>query len=83
MEQMVVHCNEYGRNLFPHGGLGPLGNDRYEVFTPEVNDLIDRLADERNPKAEIVVGRQKFRGEVRRLHETLSQGMVLVLIPQA
>ncbi|MCK4502839.1 MAG: hypothetical protein KAU22_07365 [Desulfuromonadales bacterium] len=82
-EQMIVHCNEYGRNLFPYGGIGPLGNDRYEVFPPKINELIDRLATERIPKATIEVGQQRFRGEVRRLHETLSEGIVLVLIPEA
>lgn len=82
-EQMIVHCNEYARDLFPYGGMGPLGNDRHEVFSPEVNALIDRIDTERNPKAMIEVAQQKFRGEVRRLHEKLSQGIVLVLIPEA
>ena len=81
-EQMIVHCNEYARDLFPYGGVGPLGNDRDEVFPPEVNALIDRIENERNPKGKIEIGKQKFRGEVRRLHETLSQGIVLVLIPE-
>ena len=82
-EQMIVHCNEYARDLFTCGGLGPLGNDRNEVFSPAVNELIDRLQDERNPKGKIEIGRQRFRGEVRRLHESLSQGIVLVLIPES
>ena len=81
-EQMIVHCNEYARDLFPFGVVGPLGNDRGEVFPPEVNALIDRIEKERNPKEKIEIGKQKFRGEVRRLHETLSQGIVLVLIPE-
>ncbi len=81
-EQTIVHCNESGRSLFPYTGMGPLGNDRYEVFTKPVNDLIDRIDTERQPKAEIVVGPQRFRGEVRKLHETISQGIVLVLIPE-
>ena len=80
-DELIVHCNEYARNLFPYGGLGPLGNSRNEVFTPEINALIDRLADERKPQADIEIGQQRFRGEVRRLHETLSQGIVLALIP--
>ncbi len=82
-EQMIVHCNEYARDLFPYGGMGPLGNDRSDVFSPAINKLIDRLKEERNPKAEVEIGQLKFRGEVRRLHETLSQGVVLVLIPEA
>lgn len=82
-EQMIVHCNEYARDLFPFGGMGPLGNDRNDVFSPAINELIDRLEEERNPKAEVEIGQLTFRGEVRRLHETLSQGVVLVLIPEA
>ncbi len=82
-EQLIVHCNEYARDLFPYGGIGPLGNDRQEVFSAEINELIDRLEYERTPKAVIKVRNQTFRCEVRRLHETLSQGVVLVLIPNA
>jgi len=82
-EQMIVHCNEYARDLFPYGGMGPLGNDRHDVFSTEVNALIDRIDGERNPKAMLEVAQQKFRGEVRRLHEKLSQGIVLVLIPES
>ncbi len=82
-EQLIVHCNEYARDLFPYGGIGPLGNDRGDVFPPEINDLIDRLEHERLPKAVIEVHSQKFRGEVRRLHETQLQGVVLVLIPES
>jgi len=81
-EQMIVHCNEYARDLFPYGVIGPLGNDRNEVFSSEVNMLTDRLEHERHPKGKIEIGQQRFRGEVRRLHETLSQGVVLVLIPE-
>jgi predicted nuclease with TOPRIM domain len=62
--------------------MGPLGNDRQDVFSTEVNALIDRIDEERNPKARLEVAQQKFRGEVRRLHEKLSQGIVLVLIPE-
>ena len=82
-EQLIVHCNEYARDLFPYGGIGPLGNYRHDVFSPEINALIDRLDKERNPKGTVEVHKEKFRGEVRRLHETLSQGVVLVLIPEA
>ena len=81
-EQMIVHCNEYARDLFPFGGIGPLGNDCREVFSTEINGLLHRIEEERNPKAKIAVGQQNFRGEVRRLDEKLSQGIVLVLIPE-
>jgi two-component system NtrC family sensor kinase len=82
-EDLIVHCNEYARDLFPYGGIGPLGNERQDVFSPEINALIDRLKVERVPKAMIEVHKQKFRGEVRRLHETQMQGAVLVLIPES
>ncbi|MFK5926373.1 MAG: response regulator [Desulfuromusa sp.] len=82
-ENLIVHCNEYARDLFPHGGIGPLGNERNDVFPPEINELIDRLEHERLPQANIEVHNQKFRGEVRRLHDTQMQGLVLVLIPEA
>ena len=81
-EQMIVHCNDYARNLFPHGIIGPLGSDCGDVFTAEINALIERIETERNPKAKIVVGKQHFRGEVRRLHERIAQGVVLILIPE-
>ena len=78
---MIVHCNEYAFQLFPCGGLGPLGQDRHEVFPPEVNAMIDRLASERMPQGWVEVRNKSYRAEVRRLHETLSRGTVLVLIP--
>ncbi len=81
-EQLVVQCNDYAQDLFPYGGMGPLGNDRQEVFSPEINELIDRLEHEGTPKGMVEVHKQKFRGEARRLHETLPQGVVLVLIPE-
>jgi len=80
-DQVIVQCNEFARDLFPCGIIGPLGNDRHEVFPREINALIDRAATERNPQANIEVRKQSFRGEVRRLDETRSQGVVLVLIP--
>ncbi len=82
-DEMIVHCNEYACQLFPYGGIGPLGNDRYEVFSAEINDLIDRLGTERAPQAIIEVQNKSYRAEVRRLHETLTQGTVLVLIPSS
>ena len=82
-EDFIVSCNEYARDLFPCGGIGPFGQDRRDVFSPEINGLIDRLEYERAPGQDIEVRHQKFRGEVRRLHESLSQGVVLVLIPES
>ena len=81
-EQVIVHCNQYARELFWGEGLGPLGNTRQEVFPPEVNALIDRLETEVHPRAMVAVQGKKYRGEVKRLHETLSEGVILVLIPE-
>lgn len=81
-EQMIVQCNDYGRELFPYGGIGPLGNDRRDVFSAEINVLIDRLATERAPNAQLDVHSRRYRAEVRRLNESLSQGVVLTLIPE-
>lgn len=80
-EQLIVHCNEYARDLFPYGIVGPLGNDRHDVFSTAVNGLIDRLEFERNPEAKIELKGQSFRGVVKRVHESLAQGLILVLIP--
>ncbi len=81
-EEMIVQCNEYARDLFPHGGIGPLGSGRTDVLSSELNELIDRLKTERLPCASIEVNHQRFRGEVRRLHDNQIQGVVLVLIPE-
>ncbi len=81
-EDMIVHCNEYARDLFPYGGFGPLGNDRFDVFPEEVNALIDQLGCDRAAKANVKVLNRKYRAEVRRLHESLAQGLVLVLTPE-
>lgn len=80
-EQLIVHCNEYARDLFPYGIMGPLGNDRYDVFSADVNRLIDRLEFERNPEALIELKGRNYNGVVKRVHESLAQGVVLVLVP--
>jgi len=80
-DQVIVQCNEFARNIFPCGFIGPLGNDRQDVFPPEVNELIDRVKHESHPQSILEVHSQKFRVEVRRLHEVRSQGVVLVMIP--
>jgi two-component system NtrC family sensor kinase len=81
-EQMIVQCNDFARDLFPYGGIGPLGNDRREVFSAELNDLISRVETETSPRARVTVHTRAYRAEVRRLHVSLSQGVVLVLIPE-
>ena len=81
-EQVIVQCNEYGRELFPYSGVGPLGNDRNEVFSKEINELIDRVKTEPAPGARVKLHSHDYRAEVRRLSLSLSQGVVLVLIPE-
>lgn len=82
-EQMIVHCNEYAMDLFPYGGIEPLGHDRHEVFSTEMNQLLDRMETEVAPKAIIELQKKTYRAEVRPLHNALSKGSVLVLIPEA
>jgi len=82
-EQMIVHCNEYAMDLFPYGGIGPLGHDRNDVFPAELNQLLDRLETELTPRGKIELHQKKYRAEVRSLHNTLSKGAVLVLIPES
>jgi len=81
-EQMIVHCNDYARDLFPYGGIGPLGNDRQDVFPADLNTLIDRVATEPAPKANLQVHAHRYRAEVRRLDVSLTKGVVLALIPE-
>jgi len=81
-EQMIAYCNESARDLYPHGGIGPLGKDRHDIFPPEINALIDRLEAETVAKSLVKIRSISFRVEVKRLHDSLSQGVVLVLIPE-
>ncbi|HEY5672873.1 MAG TPA: response regulator [Malonomonas sp.] len=82
-EQMIVQGNDCACELFPFGGFGPLGNNRNDVFSAELNAFVDRLETELAPKALLGIHTRQYRAEIRRLHETRSQGAVLVLIPQS
>lgn len=79
---MIVNCNECAREIFPYDGIGPLGNDCCDVFPADVNTLIDKLKTEDSSKATIEINGQKFSGEIKRLEESLSSGIILILIPQ-
>lgn len=81
-EQMIVQCNDSAAELFPGDLMGPLGSDRRELFPDEINSLIEQLETEPAPKAQVEIKGQLYRAEVKRLHATLSQGIVLVLIPE-
>lgn len=82
-ENLIVHCNDLARDLFPYEGIGPLGNDRSNVFSAEINQLLDQSGGDSRPHGRIELHGQSYRAEVRRLHETQSRGTVLTLIPQA
>lgn len=80
-EGMIVQCNDFARDVFPHGMMGPLGNDRHDIFPVEINALIDQAESTVAVKAEVAIRGKGYRVEVRRLHDTLSQGFVIALIP--
>jgi len=81
-EQLIVQCNDLARDLFPSGYMGPLGLDRHDVFPDEVNRVVDLLETERTPSAQVRIKERNYRAEVRRMDEALSQGVVLLLIPE-
>lgn len=78
-DDMIVHCNQAACDLFPSAEMGPLGHDRSSVLSAEVNQLIDQLSDGFCPNSIVTIRERPFRCQVRRLHETLSQGCVVVL----
>lgn len=82
-DDMIVSCNEYSRALFPAGIMGPFGQDRYDVFSQELNDLFDSMDGQMSVGGELTLRTERFRCEIRRLHETLTQGTVIALIPLA
>lgn len=80
-EQLIVHCNESARDLFPYGIMGPFGVERYDVFPANINALLDRQAAEHKSQEELEYKGRKYRAIVTPVHESLAQGVVLVLIP--
>jgi two-component system NtrC family sensor kinase len=80
-EDMIVQCNDLARDLFPAGVMGPLGSSRDEIFPDEINLLIEQVKAETTARGKASVKGKEYRVEVRRLHETLSQGVVVALIP--
>jgi len=83
MDGMIVQCNDFACEVFPSGMLGPLGNSRQEVLPAEINALIEQAGKGPAAKAQVSVKNRDYRAEVRRLHETRSQGFVIALIPVA
>jgi FixJ family two-component response regulator len=81
-EQMIVQCNDFACELFPAGFMGPLGRDRHDVFPDEVNRVVDLIEADHTPSVLVAVKKRNYRVEVRRLDETLTQGIVLLMIPE-
>ncbi len=81
-EDMVVCCNEYARDFFPGGMLGPFGMDRRDVLGDELNALVDSLGDQTLVVRDIVHRGKNFHCEVRKLHETLTRGIVISMLPR-
>jgi two-component system NtrC family sensor kinase len=80
-EDMIVSCNEYSRELFTAGIMGPFGQDRHDIFSQELNRLVDSLEGQNKVSGEVVVRSERYRCEAIRLDETLTQGTVVALIP--
>ncbi len=80
-EQMIAQCNDMGQDLFPVGVMGPLGNSRADVFSPELNLLVDSLGDQASVDGETSVKGGKYRVAVRRIDSFTAEGVVVGLIP--
>lgn len=80
-EQMIAQCNDMGQDVFPIGGMGPLGNNRRDVFTDEINLLVDGLGDQPGVEGEVAVRTVGYRAVVRRIDGFAAKGVVLALIP--
>ena len=80
-EQMIAQCNDMAQVLFPVGGMGPLGNEREDVFTPELNALVDRLGDSRSVGEIVKIKNANYRAEVRKIDSFAANGVVVALIP--
>lgn len=80
-EQMIAQCNDMGQELFPTGGMGPLGNGRQDVFPEKLNQLVDSLGDEFAVEMVMTIRNANYRAVVRRIDSFTARGMVVVLIP--
>lgn len=80
-EQTIVHCNEYARELFPGGIMGPLGTDRRDVLSVEVNAVVDRLESELSPEARLEVRGKNYKCSAKYIDGSSERGAVVVLIP--
>lgn len=81
-EGTIVQCNESAHNLFPYGILGPLANSRNDVFTPEINQLIEQVDKADNEGREMMISGSKYWVETKRLKEPHTNGIVLEMIPR-
>lgn len=80
-EKMIAQCNDMGQDLFPVGGIGPLGTSRVEVFTDELNNLVDRLDTQAEVGGEVIIKEKNYRVAVRRIDSFTAKGVVVGLIP--
>ncbi len=75
VDHMIVQCNDTARDILPNSMMGT----RHEVFTDDINRLLDRAEFEAAPKGVVEIEGRKYRAEVRVLHESCSEGVVLTL----
>ena len=80
-EQMIAQCNDMGQDAFPIGGIGLLGNNRQDIFTDEINLLVDSLGDQAGVEGQVTVRKIKYRAVVRRIDGFTAKGLVVALIP--
>jgi len=80
-EQMIAQCNDMAQDLFPIGGMGPLGTSRSDVFSDELNQLVDSLGTHNAVGGEVVIKTKGYRVAVRRIDSFTAKGVVVGLIP--
>jgi two-component system NtrC family sensor kinase len=80
-EDMIAQCNDMGLAIFPVGGMGPLGNKRFDVFPKNLNDLIDSLGRGSEVRQTLTIKYIHYRAEVRRIDSFTAKGLVVALIP--
>ncbi len=80
-EQMIAQCNDMAQDIFPVGGMGPLGNSRGDIFPEALNQLVDSLGEGRAVDAVLTIRNANYRVVVRRIDSFTAKGVVVALIP--